>query len=44
MGLALAVLFLWLACALLWVSAHGTQATSPWAVFEQVTGAMRKGE
>lgn len=43
MGLALAVLFLWLGSALLWVAAHGTQASSPWAVFQQVTGAMKKG-
>lgn len=43
MGLALSVLFLWLGAALLWVAAHGTQASTPWAAFQQVTGAMRKG-
>ncbi|MFJ8719745.1 hypothetical protein ACIRD9_42540 [Streptomyces violaceus] len=44
MGFALAVLFIWLGCALLWVAAHGTQAAQPWHVFTQVTDAMRGGE
>lgn len=44
MGLALAVLFIWIGCALLWVASHGTQAATPWAAYQQVTGAMRKGE
>lgn len=44
MGFALAVLLIWLGCALLWVSAHGTQAARPWDVFSQVTDAMRGGE
>lgn len=44
MGFALSVILLWLGCALLWVAAHGTQAASPWAVYTQVTDAMRKGE
>lgn len=44
MGLSLAVLFIWIGCALIWVAAHGTQASSPWAVYQQVTGAMRGGE
>lgn len=43
MGLALSVLFIWLGSALLWVAAHGTQASTPWQAFTQVTGAMRKG-
>ena len=41
MGFALAVLFIWLGCALLWVAAHGTQAARPWQVFTEVTDAMR---
>lgn len=44
MGFALAVLLMWLGCALLWVAAHGTQAARPWDVVSQVTGAMRGGE
>ncbi len=44
MGFALAVLLIWIGCALLWVAAHGTQASTPWAVYEQITGAMTKGE
>lgn len=44
MGFALAVLLIWIGCALLWVAAHGTQAARPWDVFGQVTDAMRGGE
>jgi hypothetical protein len=44
MGLALAVTFIWLGCALLWVAMHGTQASTPWAVYSQITDAMRKAE
>lgn len=41
MGLAVAVIFIWLGSALLWVAAHGTQAAKPWQAFTQVTDAMR---
>lgn len=44
MGLALAVIFMWVGSCLIWVAAHGTQAKSPWAVYQQITGAMAKGE
>lgn len=44
MGLALAIILIWLGCALLWVAAHGTQAARPWDAFSQVTDAMRGGE
>ena len=44
MGLALAVLLIWVGCALLWVAAHGTQAARPWDVYKQVSGAMAGGD
>jgi hypothetical protein len=44
MGLAFAVVLIWLGCALLWVAAHGTQAAKPWQAFTEVTDAMRGGE
>lgn len=42
MRLALGVLFLWLGAACLWVATHGTEAKTPWQVFEQVTDAVKK--
>ena len=44
MGLALGALLLWLGACLLWVAFHGTQAKTPWGVYQQVTGAMTGGE
>lgn len=44
MRLALGVVFLWLGAALLWVASHGTEASSPWQVYQQITGAMRDGD
>jgi hypothetical protein len=41
MGLALGVLFLWLGAALLWVASHGTEASSPWQVFQQITSGLK---
>lgn len=43
MGFALAVLFIWAGCVLIWVAAHGTQASTPWAAYQQVTEAWQKG-
>jgi len=43
MGLALAIILIWVGCALLWVAAHGTQAARPWDAFSQITDAMRGG-
>lgn len=34
------VLLLWLGAACLWVAFHGTEATTPWAAFQSVTGAI----
>lgn len=41
MGLALGVVFIWLGAACLWVAAHGTDAKTPWGVYQQVIGALR---
>lgn len=41
MGLALGVLMIWLGAAALWVAAHGTEAKTPWQVYEQIMGAVR---
>lgn len=41
MRLALGVLMLWLGCACLWVASRGSEAKTPWQVFEGFTGALR---
>ena len=41
MGLALGVLFLWLGAACLWVASHGTQASTPWQIFTELTDSIR---
>lgn len=41
MGLVFGVLFLWLGAALLWVASHGTEARTPWGIFQEVTDAIR---
>lgn len=43
MGFALAVLLIWVGIVLIWVAAHGTQAATPWAVYQQVTEAWKGG-
>lgn len=43
MGLAMGVLCIWLGAALLWVAAHGTDATTPWGVYDQVIKGLRDG-
>lgn len=42
MTLVLAIIALWVGSALLWVATHGTQATTPWQVFKQITDAVGK--
>lgn len=44
MRLALGVLFIWLGAACLWVAMHGTQASTPWAAFGEITGALKGGD
>lgn len=44
MGLALGVILLWLGCALLWVASHGTEASTPWGVFQEVLDGVRSGD
>jgi hypothetical protein len=43
MHLAFGVIFLWLGAALLWVASHGTQASTPWGVFQQITEGLKNG-
>ena len=40
MNLAIGIILVWVGAALLWVSTHGTEAKTPWQVWEQITGAM----
>lgn len=44
MNLAFGVLFIWLGAACLWVAFHGTDASTPWAAFQEVAGAVRAQE
>lgn len=41
MGLALGVVFLWLGAALLWVATHGTEAKTPWQLYEGVISGIQ---
>lgn len=43
MGLVFGVLFLWLGAACLWVATHGTDASTPWGVFKEITDGIKKG-
>lgn len=43
MRIALGVLFIWLGAACLWVASHGTEAKSPWQVYQQILGGLRNG-
>lgn len=38
MNLAMAVLFLWLGAACLYLGSHGLEASTPWAAFQTVLG------
>lgn len=42
MTLVLAIIALWVGAALIWVAAHGTQATTPWGLYQQITDALGK--
>lgn len=42
MNFALGILFMWLGAACLWVAFHQTEASTPWAAFGEVLGAIRK--
>lgn len=41
MGLAFAILMIWIGCALLWVAAHGLDATTPWGAYSEIMRAAR---
>ncbi len=36
MTLALAIVLMFIGCTLIWVAAHGTDATTPWEIYRQV--------
>ena len=36
----MAILVLFVGCCLMWVAVHGTQASTPWGVFQEITGAL----
>lgn len=40
MTLALAILLLFIGSTLLWVATHGTQATTPWGLYRQITDKL----
>lgn len=40
MSFALAVLMLFVGATLMWVAAHGTGATSPWTLYQQILGGL----
>lgn len=42
MNLAFACIFLWMGAALLYVSSHGLEASTPWATFQTVLGKARE--
>jgi hypothetical protein len=39
--LAMAILMLFIGACLIWVAVHGTTATTPWEVFQQVLDALQ---
>lgn len=40
MNLAMSIAMLFVGCCLMWVAVHGTEATTPWGVFQEITGAL----
>jgi hypothetical protein len=41
--IAWGVLCLWFGAACIWVAAHGTDAVSPWGVYEEIIDGIRNG-
>ncbi len=40
MNLAVGILVFWIACALLWVAAHGAGVTGPFDAYKKLLGAI----
>jgi hypothetical protein len=40
MSFAMSILCLFLGCCLMWVAVHGTEASTPWGVYQEITGAL----
>lgn len=43
MNLALAIVFLWVGAACLWLATHDTPAATPWEAYGEIIKAIRKG-
>ena len=37
MSLAIAILMIFIGSTLIWVASHGTEATTPWQLYQQIT-------
>lgn len=40
MNLAMSMLLLFVGCCLTWVAVHGTESTTPWGVFQEITAGL----
>lgn len=40
MSFAIAILMIFIGSTLIWVATHGTDATTPWQLFKQVTDKL----
>lgn len=43
MNLALGIACIWVGCAMIWLASHPSQASTPWAAFQEVLGAINRG-
>jgi hypothetical protein len=40
MSFSMAIMMLFVGCCLIWVAVHGTEATTPWGVFQEITKGL----
>lgn len=40
MNLAMSIAMLFVGCCLMWVAVHGTESTTPWGVFQEITKGL----
>lgn len=40
MSLAIAIVMIFIGSTLIWVASHGTDATTPWQLYQQVTSKI----
>lgn len=43
MNLALGLFLIWVGCAMIWFASRETQATRPWAAFQEILNKIREG-